>query len=90
MTSSGPSSVRLSPETEERLEKIAAVSGRSKSYLIRESVDRMVDQLEWEYQVLQTAREISAGKQRTYSSEEVAKLLGLSEAPSPQDLEDIS
>jgi RHH-type rel operon transcriptional repressor/antitoxin RelB len=44
-----PTSVRLDPATEERLEQLAAATGRSKAFYLRELIDAGLDDLEDAY-----------------------------------------
>lgn len=72
-----PTSVRLPHETEERLDRLAASTGRSKAFYLRELVTAGLDRLEWEYSVAQNAVEIRAGRRQTVPSDEVRRALGL-------------
>jgi len=38
--------VRLSSETEERLDRLAKRTGRTKSYYVRQAIDHHIDELE--------------------------------------------
>jgi RHH-type transcriptional regulator, rel operon repressor / antitoxin RelB len=42
-------SIRLSPEDEERLEQLAANTGRSKTFYVREAIHEHLDDLEERY-----------------------------------------
>ncbi|HMB55111.1 MAG TPA: TraY domain-containing protein [Thermoanaerobaculia bacterium] len=42
-------SIRLDPQTEDRLAKLAASTGRSKSYYAREAIQRHLDEMEDRY-----------------------------------------
>jgi RHH-type rel operon transcriptional repressor/antitoxin RelB len=44
-----PTSVRLDPATEERLEQLAAATGRSKAFYLRELIEAGLDDLEDAY-----------------------------------------
>ena len=44
-----PTSVRLDPATEERLEHLAAATGRSKAFYLRELIEAGIDDLEDAY-----------------------------------------
>lgn len=41
-----PITVRLKPEDEKRLENLAKLSGRTKSYYIREAIEEKLDEME--------------------------------------------
>lgn len=70
-------SVRMSDKTAEKLDKLSRLTGRSKSYYLREAIESSIDQLLYEYTLLNEAEEIRAGKAKTYSLEEVKAELGL-------------
>lgn len=69
--------VRLPEELENRLNMIAQVSGRSKSYYLRSLVEENIERLEWELELDRKVADIRAGRRRTYSLEEVERELGL-------------
>lgn len=70
-------SVKLSDETGAKLERLAARTGRSKSYYLREAVETHIDQLVRDYEILETAQDVRAGRERTYSLAEVEDILDL-------------
>ncbi|MDU3273610.1 DUF6290 family protein [Varibaculum cambriense] len=70
-------SVRMSDKTAEKLDKLSRLTGRSKSYYLREAIESSIDQLLYEYTLLSEVEEIRAGKAKTYSLEEVKAELGL-------------
>lgn len=70
-------SVRMSDTTAEKLDKLSRLTGRSKSYYLREAIESSIDQLLYEYTLLNEVEEIRAGKAKTYSLEEVRAELGL-------------
>lgn len=70
-------SVRMSDKTAEKLDKLSRLTGRSKSYYLREAIESSIDQLLYEYTLLNEVEEIRAGKVKTYSLEEVKAELGL-------------
>ena len=70
-------SVKLSDETGAKLERLAARTGRSKSYYLREAVEAHIDQLVRDYEILDTAQNVRAGRERTYSLAEVEEILDL-------------
>lgn len=70
-------SVRMSDTTAEKLDKLSRLTGRSKSYYLREAIESSIDQLLYEYTLLNEIEEIRAGKAKTYSLEEVKAELGL-------------
>lgn len=70
-------SVNLSDEIGAKLERLAARTGRSKSYYLREAVETHIDQLVRDYEILQTAQNVRNGRERTYSLAEVEDILDL-------------
>ena len=73
----GATSVRMSDKTAEKLDMLSRLTGRSKSYYLREAIESSIDQLLYEYTLLNEVEEIRAGKAETYSLEEVKAELGL-------------
>ncbi|WP_345471784.1 ribbon-helix-helix protein, CopG family [Glutamicibacter ectropisis] len=72
-----PTSIRLPQETEERLDRLAASTGRSKAFYLRELITTGLDRIEREYTIAQNASEIRAGRRQTVSSDDVRRELGL-------------
>jgi RHH-type transcriptional regulator, rel operon repressor / antitoxin RelB len=72
-----PTSVRLSAEVEARLDSLARRTGRSKAYYLRTMVEREIDQVEREFDLLARAEEVRAGRAKTVSLDEVAAELDL-------------
>ena len=50
--STKPTSVRLTPETDERLSRHARDTGSSKAFYIRNLIESGIDQIEYEYRIL--------------------------------------
>ncbi len=74
-----PTSVRLHEELEQRLNILAAETGRSKAFYIREAVEEYIDDLEDIYLAEKRLESLRAGKSRTYTLEEVEARLGLAD-----------
>ena len=70
-------SIQLSPETEKRLNFLAAQTGRSKSFFLREIIDRGVDDMEDYHLSVEVLKRIRSGKECVYTSAEVRRDLGL-------------
>ena len=70
--------VRLPEDIEMRLDKLAAKTGRTKTFYVREAIVEHLEELEDVYLAEQTLSEIRAGKQKTISIEELAADYGLS------------
>ncbi|NLJ71142.1 MAG: TraY domain-containing protein [Clostridiaceae bacterium] len=72
-----PTSVRLSEETNQRLDRLVKRTGRSKAFYLRQLIESGLDQLEYEYDILQDVSDYRAGKLETYSIEKVRENYGL-------------
>jgi RHH-type transcriptional regulator, rel operon repressor / antitoxin RelB len=70
-------SVRLNPETEKRLDNLAAMTGRTKAYYIREMIESSIDDLEAAYRADATLERIRKGEEKVHSLAEVERRLGL-------------
>ena len=77
-----PTSVRLDPAVEARLEQLAQVTGRSKAYYLRELIEGGIDDLEDAYLGTAVLERIRSGKEQTHSLDDVVAELGLD----PSDL----
>lgn len=72
-----PVSIRLSKDIEERLNKLSKLTGRSKTYYIKESIEQHLDEIEDLYLAEQRLIDLKSGKSKTYTLKEVEKELGL-------------
>jgi RHH-type rel operon transcriptional repressor/antitoxin RelB len=70
-------SIRLDPATEKRLDQLAARTGRTKAYYLRELVTKGLDDLEDYYLAAATVERVRKGEERTYTSEQLRADLGL-------------
>ena len=69
-------SIRLDPAIEQRLERLAVQTGRSKAYYLRELVTQGLDELEDYYLAAATVERVRKGEP-VYSAEQVRADLGL-------------
>jgi RHH-type transcriptional regulator, rel operon repressor / antitoxin RelB len=72
-----PTSVRLPKDAEKRLNELAAVTGRTKAFYIKEAILSQLDVLEDVYLAEGSLERIRKGEERTYTIDEVEKDLGL-------------
>jgi len=70
-------SIRLDPAIEQRLEQLAARTGRTKAYYLRELVANGLDDLEDYYLAAATVERVRKGEEKVYTTEQVRKGLGL-------------
>lgn len=70
-------SVRLEPSLEQRLDRLAALTGRTKAYYLRELVEKGLEDLEEYYLAAATMERVRKGEEKTYSAAEVRADLGL-------------
>lgn len=72
-------SLRLPDEVSERLENLAALTGRSKTFYMIEAIREHLDDLEDLYLAEQRLIANRAGTSRTYTLDEVERDLGLAD-----------
>ena len=72
-----PTSIRLAPEIEQRLNFLAANTGRTKAYYLREIIERGLDEMEDYYLAAEVLERVRKGQEQVYSSADVRKDLGL-------------
>lgn len=70
-------SIRLAPEAEQRLDFLAAQTGRPKSFYLREMIERGLEDLEDYYLAAKVQERLRQGKEKVYSAAEVRKALDL-------------
>ncbi|MDY5129704.1 DNA-binding protein [Actinotignum urinale] len=69
--------LRINAETGNQLDLLAKKTNRSKSFYVRELIERGLEQLMWEMDILQEVEDVRTGKSRTYTLDEVrAKYAG--------------
>lgn len=70
-------SLRLDAELEARLDHLATVTGRAKSYYLRELIEMGLEDLEDFYLADATMERIRKGQELVHTSEDARKELGL-------------
>ena len=70
-------SIRLDEELLKRLEKMSKLTGRSKTFYVREAIINQIEDLEDTYMAEKALKRIQSGKAKVYSWEEVKKRNGL-------------
>jgi len=70
-------SIRLPQDIERRLDLLAEKTGRTKAFYIREMILNHLDELEDYYLAADVVERLRKGRERTFSSREVRRDLGL-------------
>jgi RHH-type rel operon transcriptional repressor/antitoxin RelB len=70
-------SVRLAPELEQRLDFLAAHTGRTKAYYLREIIEQGIEDMEDYYLAAEVLERVRKGQERVHSADSVRKDLGL-------------
>jgi RHH-type rel operon transcriptional repressor/antitoxin RelB len=70
-------SIRLDPLTEHRLEQLALLTNRSKSYYLRELIESGLDDLEDFYLADSTMMKVRKGQEKLIDASQARKELGL-------------
>ncbi len=70
-------SIRLAPETEQRLDFLAAHTGRTKAFYLREVIERGLEDMEDYYLAADVLERLRQGKEKVYSSADVRHALNL-------------
>ncbi len=71
--------IRLPADIEDRLDRLAKATGRTKTFYAREAILEHLDDLEDLYFAERRLNDNRAGKSRTYTLEEVERDLGLAD-----------
>jgi RHH-type transcriptional regulator, rel operon repressor / antitoxin RelB len=72
-----PTSIRLEPEIEARLDALAARTGRTKAFYLRQIIEEGLDDVEDYYLAETVVERVRSGQEKTYPLEEVMRDLGL-------------
>ena len=69
--------VRVPKEIEERLDRLAKKTGRTKTYYVREAILEHLEELEEVYLAQQVLEDVRSGKEETVSLDDVIKKYGM-------------
>ena len=72
-----PTSIQLSAESEHRIAAIASMTGRTKASLIREMIDRSIDDIEDYYLAVEISERVRNGEEEVFTEDEIRQDLGL-------------
>ncbi|MEW6116357.1 MAG: TraY domain-containing protein [Nitrospirota bacterium] len=72
-----PLSIRLPEKIEKRLNRLAAKTGRSKTYYVTEAIIEHLGDIEDSYLAAKRLEDVMKGKSRTYTLDEAREKLGL-------------
>jgi len=72
-----PTSIRLAPETERRLDFLASQTGRTKAFYLPEIIERGLGDMEDYYLAADILERFRRGEERVYSSAELRDALSL-------------
>ncbi len=70
-------SIELTPEIDERLDRLAANNGKTKDEYLRAMVEKVLEDIEDLYDAEQATRARLAGNDEPISQQEMEKLLGM-------------
>jgi RHH-type rel operon transcriptional repressor/antitoxin RelB len=70
-------SIRLSEKAEQRLDFLAAQTGRTKAFYLRQMIESGLDDLEDYYLAAEIVERVRKGEEETHSSAQVRSDLGL-------------
>ena len=70
-------SIRLAPETEQRLDRLATHTGRTKAYYLRELIEQGIEDMEDYYLAADVLERVRKGQEKVHSAANVRRELGL-------------
>ena len=70
-------SIRLTPEIEQRLDFLAANTGRTKAYYLREIIEQGIEDMEDYYLAANVLERVRKGQEQVHSAASVRSELGL-------------
>jgi RHH-type rel operon transcriptional repressor/antitoxin RelB len=74
-----PLSIRLDDELAARLERLARLTGRSKSFYVKQAIENHIEDLEDLYAAQQVVKRVAEGRERLIPLEQVERELGLAD-----------
>ncbi len=69
--------VRVPKDIEDRLDRLAKKTGRTKTFYVREAILEHLEELEEVYLAQQVLEDLKAGKEKTVSIEDVIQKYGM-------------
>jgi RHH-type rel operon transcriptional repressor/antitoxin RelB len=72
-----PFSIRLDDDLDARLERIARLTGRSKSFYVRQALEDQIQDLEDLYLARKVAKRVADGRERLIPLDELERELGV-------------
>jgi RHH-type rel operon transcriptional repressor/antitoxin RelB len=72
-----PTTIRLEPEIEARLDALAARTKRTKAFYLRQLITNGLEDLEDYYDAVEVSARIRRGEEKTHAWEDVRRDLGL-------------
>src|SRR5699024_3258374 len=79
-----PTTIRLKDGLEDRIKKLAEQTGRPQSFYINQMIERQIDQIEWEYSILNDVEAHRAGHLITGYPNDMTVVLGLDDGVVPE------
>ena len=70
-------SIRLAPETEQRLDYLASQTGRTKAFYLREIIEQGIQEMEDYYLAADVLARVRQGKEQVHSGADLRRDLGL-------------
>jgi RHH-type rel operon transcriptional repressor/antitoxin RelB len=74
-----PFSIRLSDELDSRLERLARLTGRSKSFYVKHAIEEQIEDLEDLYLASKVAKRVAEGRERLIALEDLERELDLAD-----------
>jgi len=75
-----PLSIRIDEQLDARLERLARLTGRSKSFYVKQAIEDHLEDLEDLYLAQRIARRVAEGRERLIPLEELERELGVDES----------